>query len=77
MTLFGETRQGFVITGFRVVIVWRLMVIDATSYLTIIWPPPPHLAALARIVLYILPGKTGEELCSCGAMKCMCCERLC
>ena len=48
MALFGETRQGFVVTGFGVVIFWRLVVDGAAGYgllfgLPPTWsiPPPP------------------------------------
>ena len=41
MALFAETRQGFVVKGFGVVIFWRLMVVRAAGYWTIILPPPP------------------------------------
>ena len=41
MALFDETRQGFVVTGFGVVIFWRLMVVGAASYGLLFGVPPP------------------------------------
>ena len=41
MALFDEIRQEFVVPGVGVVIFWRLMVVGAAGYRTIILLPPP------------------------------------
>ena len=41
MALFGETRQGFVVTVFGVVIFWRLVVDGAAGYGLLFGLPPP------------------------------------
>ena len=40
MALFGETRQGFVVTGFGVVVFWRLVVDGAAGYGLLFCLPP-------------------------------------
>ena len=43
MALFGETRQGFVVTGFGVVVFWRL-VVDGVAGYGLLFDLPRHLA---------------------------------
>ena len=41
MALFGETHQGFVVTGFGMVIFWRPVVVGADGYGLLFGLPPP------------------------------------